>query len=423
MDDIKRETMWNITSGQTIFFYILATMTMILFIHGFYRRFRLWRKGVKEKVQWKDVKANFRYFFTMAVEQKKIKRDRLMGFMHRFTSYGFVILFIGTVLVFIDYDLNIPILQGSFYLVYEAVLDFFGVLFIIGILLAMYVRAKKKRVRLRQSMKDNAFLWLLLIISIGGYILEAIRIKETQIAHGNWSPVGYTLAKWIEESVIFNAETYFYWWISHAILAFILIVMIPYSKLFHFISAPINILFQPVKRTGKISLPYDLTEMNEEDLYQISRVQGVNQIQDFTSWQLFSTDVCTECGRCDSQCPAHNSLKPLSPRNIVLKIRDHMHKNDKISAFISPEELQSCTTCGACVEACPVSINHIDLILSMRRGLVQNQVLEREAESTLIKTEDQYNIWGKPWSERAKWVEGTNIKVNDLSQMKDGGNQ
>lgn len=413
MDQIQRETFWMISSGNKVLFYVLATITMIVFSYGFYRRFRLWQRGVKEKVSWKDLKINLIYFFNMAVKQTKVRRDKLYGIMHLFTSYGFVILFIGTCLVFVDYDLGIPVLRGNFYRIYEAVLDIFGLLFIIGIWIAIIVRAKKKRLRLKNGFMDSLFLWLLLLIGIGGFILEGIRIGESQVGHGIWSPVGYALSLLFKMIPGFNVEAYPIWWFSHAILAFILIGIIPYTKLFHFIMAPINILFQPVKRVGKISLPYHLKELSESEVFELTKVQGVNKISDFTNWQLLSTDACTECGRCENQCPAYQSEKPLSPRSLIVKIRDNMGSNREIASFISPDELQSCTTCGACVEACPVSINHIDLILSMRRGLIHNRVIEQEAENTLIKLEEQYNAWGKPWSERAEWSRGLNIPVVD----------
>lgn len=418
MQSVQRDTFWMISSDYRIVMYVLATIAIGVFVYGFYRRFRLWRKGVREKVSWNDVKTNFHFFYQTAIEQKKIKRDRLYGFMHRFTSYGFVILFIGTVLVVIDYDFKIPLLQGNFYLIYELVLDVFGVLFLIGLLLAMVVRARKKRPRLRNGLADQAFLLLLLLIGIGGYIIEGIRLSETQISHAAWSPVGYGFAVLFQGHSFFSAESYPNWWLSHSILAFILIAIIPYTKLFHFLTAPINILFQPVKRTGKVGTPYNLEEMTEEQRYESMRIKGVNKITDFTGWQLLSTDACTECGRCDSQCPAHNSGKPLAPRSIVTKIRDHMHEDQEVLSFIAPEELQSCTTCGACVEACPVSINHIDLILSMRRGLIQNQVIEQETENTLVKLEEQHNVFGKPWSERENWSRGLDVPVLDSKEKK-----
>jgi nitrate reductase gamma subunit len=233
MQNVQRDTFWAISSDFKITLYVLAAIALGIFCYGFYRRYRLWKTGVKEKVSWDDVKTNFHYFFKMVVEQKKIKRDRLFGFMHRFTSYGFVILFIGTVLVVIDYDFKIPLLRGNFYRLYELVLDVFGVLFLIGLLLAMVVRARKKRPRLRSGLADQAFLLLLFLIGIGGYIIEGIRLAETHVSYSVWSPVGYGLSFLFQGHLLFSMKYYPIWWLSHAILAFSLIAIIPYTKLFH----------------------------------------------------------------------------------------------------------------------------------------------------------------------------------------------
>lgn len=406
-NEIRRETFWMISMELQVILYVLAAVATFIFLYGFYGRYRLWRKGIREKVTWSDIRENFKYFWNLGVRQTKVRKDRLFGYAHRFISYGFVVLFIGTVLVFIDHDFSIPILRGTFYLIYELVLDLFGLLFLIGLAVVLTVRWRKQRGRLHFGKMDNAFILLLFAIGIGGYILEAIRLNETQVEHAQWSAVGYALGLALRDVPMFGLASYSWWWSSHAILAFVLIAIIPFTKLFHFITAPLLMLLQPVKRTGKLRLPY----LTEEIAAEEERTVGVRKVYDFTSWQLLSADVCTECGRCDSQCPAHLSGKPLRPRSIVTKIRNHMHDNADIRAFITPEELNSCTTCGACVEACPVSINQVDLIVSMRRGLVLDREIEKEAEQALIHMEDQHNVWGKPWSERKNWSLGLNVPL------------
>jgi nitrate reductase gamma subunit/ferredoxin len=405
--EIQRQTFWMISTDLRILLYALSVVAILIFAYGFYRRFRLWRRGIREKVTWYDIKTNFTYFWNLAVKQTKVRKDRLFGYLHRFISYGFVVLFIGTVLVFIDEDFHIPILQGTFYLLYELALDLFGLFFVIGLVAVLAVRMGKKRKRLNFSKMDNTFIILLLILGIGGYILEGIRLAETQVTHAGWSPVGYVVGLIIQDNPMFGLASYTSWWMMHAVFAFTLIAIIPYTKLFHMVTVPLLMLFQPVKRTGKIRLPY----IAEEGITEDDRSIAVQNVYDFTAWQLLSTDVCTECGRCDSQCPANLSGKPLKPRSIVTKIRDHMHENTDIRSFIIPEELNSCTTCAACVEACPVSINQMDLIVSMRRGLILNKEIETQAENTLMNMEEQHNIWGKPWSSRADWSLGMNIPI------------
>ncbi|WP_165976174.1 (Fe-S)-binding protein [Bacillus salipaludis] len=409
---VARHTFWNISSGLKISLYVFASFAICIFLYGFYRRYRLWKQGRKVKVKWEDVRDNIKIFLTMTVKQEKIKRDKFFGLMHRFTSYGFVILFIGTCLVVVDYDFHIPILRGNFYLFYELFLDVFGVLFIAGLLMAIWIRSKKKRPRLKNGFADNAFLWLLVFIGIGGFMVEGIRIAETKVEYGGWSPVGYALAKLFQNNQGLSG-LYGVFWFSHALLAFLLIALIPYTKLFHIIMAPINIFFQPIHRTGMLRNPEYEMKKTGQIVTDLNNIQSVTKIKDFTTWQLLSTDACTECGRCDSQCPANISGKPLSPRSIVLKIRDNMAKEREVASFISAEELQSCTTCSACVEACPVAINHVDLIMSMRRGLISESVMGKQVENMLLNVEEQQNIWGKPWSERSRWSEGLQVPQLD----------
>lgn len=403
---VERETFWNITAASQVWLYVFFAISALIFFYGFYRRFKLWQMGVREKIKLMDMKQNAAYFINLVVKQSKVQREKWMGSLHRLISYGFSVLFIGTVLVFIDYDMGIFLLHGNFYLIYEFVLDVFGLLFIIGLLFILFTRKTGKLARLKKKPADQAFLWLLVFIGIGGFILEGIRISATGTSYGHWSPIGYLVALAVHNSFLLNAQTYLFWWMSHALLVFVLIALIPYTKLFHIFTAPIHILINPTKRTGTFSSAYE----NLKSL-SITKIKEVNQIKDFSNLQLLSTDACTECGRCDSLCPAHLTGKPLSPRNIILKVRDNMGKKDKVADFVSSEELNACTTCGACVEVCPVSINHIDMILSMRRGMLASMEGTEQAQDVLMNLENDRNIWGKPWSERADWAKGLNVPV------------
>ena len=402
--EIRRDTFWNISSDMQLWFYILAGVACLVFLYGFYRRFKLWNKGRREKVQWKNIKDNLDHFLKLAIRQTKLQKDKLAGLMHKMIAYGFAALFIGTVLVFIDEDFNIPILQGTFYLVYEFVLDIFGLVFLVGLIAFLFIRGGKFRKRMLRGKMDYLFLILFILIGIGGYVTEGIRLAESNLDYAQWSPVGYGLSRLFVKSKLFNIDTYWFWWLSHALLAFILIAIIPFTKLLHILTAPLNILISPVKRTGDFDAMVLLKGDHRDRI-------AVSNMYDFTNMQLMSTDACTECGRCDNVCPARLSGKDLAPRNIVMKIRDNMYENKAISSFISAEELKQCTNCAACVEACPVSINHIDLILAMRRGALPEELLNPHAEETLVNLDFDQNIWGSAWSEREAWAEGMNVQV------------
>lgn len=402
--EIRRDTFWNISLNMQILFYVLAGAACIIFLYGFYRRYRVWNRGRKEKIQWKDIKDNLGFFSKLAIRQTKLKKDKLAGTMHKMIAYGFTALFIGTVLVFIDQDFKIPILQGKFYLVYELVLDIFGLAFLAGLMAFLFIRGGKFRKRMLQGKMDYLFLILFILIGIGGYITEGIRLAETDLDYAKWSPVGYALSRLFAGTQLFNADTYLFWWLTHAVFAFMLIAIIPFTKLLHVLTAPLNILISPVKRPGDFDAVVLLKDEHRDRI-------AVGNVYDFTNKQLMSTDACTECGRCDNVCPANLSGKDLAPRNIVMKIRDNMHENKPISSFISADELKQCTNCGACVEACPVSINHIDLILAMRRGAIPEELLNPHAEEALVNLDHDQNIWGSAWSEREAWAKGMNVPV------------
>ncbi|GAB3647883.1 (Fe-S)-binding protein [Glycomyces tarimensis] len=161
---------------------------------------------------------------------------------------------------------------------------------------------------------------------------------------------------------------------------------------------------------------------------------GVATIEDFSWKGLLDFSTCTECGRCQSQCPAWNTGKPLSPKKFVTDLRDHLYEqapylkaaamakanggedpHEKINivgSVIHPDVLWSCTTCGACVEQCPVDIEHVDHILDLRRNLVMIESdFPPEAQTMLRNLENKGNPWGENPANRLKWAEPLDFEV------------
>ncbi len=179
-----------------------------------------------------------------------------------------------------------------------------------------------------------------------------------------------------------------------------------------------NIYLRSFKPRGELK-PIDIEN---------SEVFGVGKINDFSWKHLFDLDACTSCGRCQDQCPAHLSGKPLSPKMIILELLDHLNEKAPaifrgesldtdppiVGSAIQPDEIWACTTCGACVEACPVFIEHIDKIIELRRDRV---LMEGDFPSELNQTfkgmENNFNPWGIGFSSRADWAEGLDIKRLD----------
>ncbi|MEU7882166.1 (Fe-S)-binding protein [Microbispora bryophytorum] len=226
----------------------------------------------------------------------------------------------------------------------------------------------------------------------------------------------------------------------HIGLMLVFLVIVVNSKHLHIFTAPLNVLFsrrpdgmgpaQPMRSNGKV---LDFEEADPE-----VEVFGRGKITD-TSWKGFlDFYTCTECGRCQSQCPAWNTDKPLSPKMLILDQRDHAFaiapyllagEKEKESfsedvlalldkplvgedGVIHPDVLWSCTNCGACVEQCPVDIEHIDHILDMRRYQVMiESSFPSEAGVMLKNLENKGNPWGMPEMKRAEWIEELDFEI------------
>ena len=314
-----RKVFWNIDYHSLL--YPLLLITLIIFCVGLYRRIRLWRLGQSEKRNDhlpQRVMAVLKY----GIAQVKVLKETYPGVMHMLVFLGFVILLIGTTIVSIDYDVwhlifgQESFLTGSFYLYFSLILDIAGVIALAGILIALFRRYIQKPDRLNNQPDDAIFLVGLLLIIVGGYFVEASRIAANQPEWAAWSPVGSWMsglfAGLAEEQI--QGWHKFFWW-SHLILAFAFIAYIPFSKLFHMISSPVNIFFRSFKPKGELQ---SIDIENAESF-------GTTRIDEFSWKHLMDLDACTRCGRCQDQCPATISEKPLSPKKLILDLLDDLN--------------------------------------------------------------------------------------------------
>ncbi|MDF2681409.1 MAG: 4Fe-4S dicluster protein [Brevibacillus sp.] len=417
--EIYRDTFWAVPVSVQILLYAASAISLILFGYGFYRRFRLWRKGRPSPISMEQMRSVLWQRLAAILSQRRIREEKKSGRMHMPLSTGMVVLFIGTVLVFIDYDLGLHFLRGWFYLLYEMTLDLFGVLFVIGVGLAIMNRLPVGKIaRLRTKPADRVMLILMLVIGISGFLLEAIRLAITSPGHGGWSFVGYSLAAILQTLGVGPSSEMLYvgMWVFHMVVALALIALIPFTKLLHIFLAPIHmILTEPLTETD-LKPSFNLANQSIEEIAAGNLGLGGRSPSDFTFSQLLSMDACTECGRCDEVCPAAGSGKPLAPRSIVMKLRDQMHKPNHSLMGFSQEELLSCTTCGACMERCPVSIRHVPMIVSLRQGLIAENVLEPQLESTLSNLQTYHNPWGNPGHTRTDWTKGLTVTVAEKKE-------
>jgi len=407
-----RELYWNVP-GHLILYAIFVVVAFIA-AYGIYRRFRLWKLGQPEE-RFGHVVERLVAVFKDAVAQGSIMRDRAPGAMHVAIFSSFIILTIGTFLVLLQADFRIQILFGQFYLWYSLVLDLFGVLFIVGILAAIIRRYVVKPKRLNAILDDSIILPLLILIGITGFLIEGARIAATNPDWAAWSPIGVWASKLFTAE---NAEGAHrgLWWV-HLFLSFAGIAYVPFSKLFHVLASPVNMYFKNTNPRGQLST------MDLEN----SETFGVSDINEFTWKQLLDLDACTECGRCQDQCPAFNSEKPLSPKKLIQDLQGYMSKRGPelikakktgseadpefiVGNAVTEDEMWACTTCMACQEHCPVGIEHIQKIVDLRRGQVlMESKFPNELNPAYKGLETNSNPWNMGAATRADWSEGLDV--------------
>jgi len=417
--EASRVFFWNIGNVR-IAIYILSVIPVAFLIYGLYKRYTLWNQGTEEN-RLTHLSKRIASFFENSLLQKRIFRERYAGLMHGLIFFGFVVLFIGTALIALQEDVTLPLfhwayLKGTFYKIYSLVLDIFGILAIIGTLMALYRRLILKPERLDQRRDDNLVLYLLLFILVTGFIIEGFRIHANELAThpdwSRWSPVGLALASLFKDitlapqtSLIFHR---LFWWL-HIIAAFTFLAIIPYTKLLHIFTGSANTFLRPDPPVGKL-VPIDIEN---------SETFGVEKYSEFTWKHLFDLDACIRCGRCQDVCPAYLSGKPLSPKAFIQDLRSGLKRetdNDEsdpiVGGIIEEEVLWACTTCRACEEACPLFIEHVPKHMELRRHQVLVMTkFPSELRTTFRNLERHKNPWGVPKSQRDEWTQDLDVPI------------
>jgi Fe-S oxidoreductase/nitrate reductase gamma subunit len=412
MDDATREVFGNVAPWMRVVFFGLMTVSVGWPIWQVWTRARLWRKGQKGGIE-QSWSVRIQRLIIYALAQKRVHRKSLGALLHILLFSGFVVLTIGTTLLAIAYDGPYDFHHGWYYLIYELTMDVFGVAFITGCLLALYRRAFKRKRSLGHNKSDWWLLGLLLSLGVTGFAVEALRIHYTQVQPwlAHWSAVGWLIDTTLLEGLdIGTARTLHLaaWWL-HAILVAAFFFSIPVTRFLHVITGPANIAGRPARPMGT------LVPLTLEEVERTGRT-GVHTVADFTRQQLLSLDACMECGRCEDACPATASGKPLSPKAVVIDLRNLMSRGGgDVHTAIRDETLWACTMCQACVEECPVLIGHVDLISDMRRDLIGEGKLSGPPAKALQQVSNHSNPYGRPNSERLAWAEGLNVPTVEVN--------
>lgn len=317
------------------------------------------------------------------------------------------------------------------------IVDVISLFVLVAIAISIFRRVVIKPVRLEGPLsgKIDAFiiLGLITILIITYYIMTGIRITAGEGGvSAAFAPISNIVGGWMPNAksspdaavIVFRIC----WWI-HVMDLFVFISYIPHSKHLHLLGAIPNVFLRDLGRTGVVN------KMNLED--ENLEVFGVNAVEQFSWKQLLDGFACTECGRCQEQCPAYSTKKPLTPKGLVHELKEHLFergevliregkitqenletlsqkyealKKNMIGDVFSEDFIWACTSCSACQTVCPVMIEHTQLITDMRRYLVLTESkMSPEVQLTLRNMEKNSNPWGIGQHKRAEWAQGLGI--------------
>ena len=478
--DYARPIMWNVPHGMEIAVYCLIPLVLLAVAAGIAWRVRKWFLGLPEPgvetvvARLKRILdlARLTEWVRTALFQWRLSSDPYALVMHLAIFWGMVFLAIGTALATVDQDFtnllfDFQILRGGFYCLFKLVLDLFGVVLIVGVLMAAYRRNVLRPERLERKRTGISkwdgfpFLTFLFCIAVTGFGVEGLRVAEgfrvekslrdagavsldaklqmlddlgiahrghlgaerqaaqlRRIAQGGpvfpaapWAPVGYGLALLLAPMSLESIRgLHHLLWCSHAILAFALMICIPFTKAFHLISSPLNMLFRGPGPVGQLP---------------VVAASGVKTIRDFSWRQLLQIDSCTWCGRCQDACPTYHCGFPLSPRDLVQTldgqlVRTAIKPNGDAAALhgsvVERDELWACCTCRACEQACPVCVEHPRLVVDMRRHLVDQGQVAEGLQDALVNIQRYGNSFGQSPRKRFDWAKDIPQPIKDAEK-------
>jgi Fe-S oxidoreductase len=370
-----------------------------------------------------EIPTRVKYEAAVVLGQRKLLQRLVPGLIHTAIFWGFLVLFPTIVIAMIgavDKHATLPWLghQGWFALM----VDVFAVLVLAGVIGAALIRKVQRPKRFEGSHLREADLILALI---AGIVTTLLLWHATRIALGlnewpsGWSPVSDGLSNLFGDGTATEVlERVLVW--AHVLIILSFLAYLPHSKHLHIATAAFNVFFASTRPRGHIEpLRFDVPE--EEMRF------GAGTVPDLTWKQMIDTFSCTECGRCQDVCPAWATGKELSPKLLIMALRDQVfaegpelvrgadgefEPSPLVPNAVKDEIVWDCVTCGACVRECPVSIEHVDHVIDLRRHLVMvDSRFPSEAEPMLRDVERASNPWGKPQTERADWAERLGVRV------------
>ncbi len=421
---------------KQIILSILILASVSFFFWSVYRIYRFVRLGKPsydpiDNWPWR-IKSVLQDFFG----QRPVVREP-SGWGHFFIFWGFLILGLATIEMFVR-GYNPEFHWGNVFghqieAVIATCFDFLGFAVIVSVVIALIRRYIAKPDRLQQLGKYPAarldaifILGMILTLMVSMFFTHGYIINNERSLAG-FTPVSNLFSTFVggERDGIMPGGYDVAWWI-HNLIILVFLAYIPHSKHVHLVGALPNILLrrdrQRDRKRGVLKkIDFEKVDFESEDVSL-----GVGKVEDFAWPQLLDLFACTECGRCQENCPAYHSGKLLNPALLIHDLKEYLvdsgpdllagkppgNGKQLIGDVVKQEVIWACTTCLGCVEHCPVFIEHVDTLQDMRRHLVMDQAnISDEVQTTLDNMENTGNPWGMPTQKRMSWCEGLDVPL------------
>jgi heterodisulfide reductase subunit C/nitrate reductase gamma subunit len=437
--------------GNQIIFIILLAASFGFFGYTVLKLFKLF-KLTKPEFRFDKIGERITTTLIVAFGQSKMMQKPLAGILHAMVWWGFLVITVGTLEMMIDGvagTVRILSFLGPVYNLITASGEIFAAFIIICcfIFLGRRYITKPKRfiapeMKPASRMDATVILALILILMFSLLAMNMGYISVNNASYVGAYPVSQLLLTLFPSLLNMNMHMVelVNWWI-HITLVLAFLNILPYSKHFHVIMSVPNVFFTRLEPKAKLNNMESVTKevqlmMNPDTAFAAAPADGgepprfgVKDVEDVSWKTLFDSYTCTECGRCTDVCPANVTGKKLSPRKLFIDLRkrmkdkgEHMVADKNYSdgkslisnEYISEEELWACTTCMACIQECPVNIDHVPFIVDMRRNLVMEES-KMPSGWTAMMSNIENN--GTPWkfaaSDRLKWADDVQIRITN----------
>ncbi len=400
-------------TASVIAFIVIFVLAILFFIWSCWKRFGLVLKGRPDN-RFNAVHKRFWNMLFYAFGQRRVV-SKPFGVNHFVLFWAFMVLLIANAEFLLNGlapdVIDLALLPDGAYFTLACIFDIVSVLALLSVILAVIRRftfpPPHTEARSRDAFTILGMVGVLMIAFFGMHASEIALGAERAAAYMPISNFGASIIPSGASAGSLETAANVFWWI-HAVVLLAFLNYLPYSKHMHVLASIPNCFFKSLEKIR--------TQSREE--FVKGNTFGVGQIEQFPWKGLFDSYACTECGRCSDNCPATFTGKPLEPRLVIHDIKVNMLKNGGKSTgaelpliggegegSIAEEVIWECTTCGACMEVCPVFIEHVPRIVDMRRHLVEMKAKFPEELLTLFENmEQRSNPWGIAPAERTKWA-------------------